>query len=118
MVLTGSLCLFGFNLTGFVFTKRWNKNLGISDYAMVLFSKGSASLVGELVLMPILSLSCIVSPKNIEATTYSVFTSTLNAGVIISNFDGVFVTNAFGVTAHNFYILFNWIDSISYAISY
>ena len=51
--------------------------------------------------MPILAIWCSLCPKNLEATSITLFTGILNLSGNVSNYFGVFVMWAFGVSQDN-----------------
>lgn len=102
MITIGSLLYFCFSFSAYLLVIRYNLKLGISDYVMCLFSSSTTSMLGEFILMPILSLACILCPKNLEATVYSFFMSALNFGSILSFMEGSFFTKFYSVTSDNF----------------
>ncbi len=60
------------------------------------------SMLGELIAMPLLSLAAVLSPQNLECTSYSVFMSAINFGGIVSNLLGSMLTNLLGITKNDY----------------
>jgi len=68
-----------------VFAKRWNLEMGISDYAFLIFTDvvfGAFAL--SFGTLPILALFAKITPKRIEGTMFAFLTGTsnLDGGVI------------------------------------
>lgn len=102
MILWGTCLSFCFGFCDFILVERINLKLGIPDVVMMGFSTSMLSMLGELMLMPILSLAALLSPKNLEGTAYSVFMSALNFGMILSELLGSFLGTFLGITKTNF----------------
>ena len=66
-------------------------------------------MIGELILMPMLSLACLLCPKNLEGTVYAMFMSALNFGGIMSGLLGSFLTSWLKITSKNYDNLANLI---------
>jgi len=96
--IVGSLLSFN----SFIIVKRINIEFGISDHFLTVFSSSMTSMVWEIVMMPMLSLACVICPKSLEGTVYSLFMSALNFGSIISNLWGAYLTKHLGITTTNF----------------
>ena len=86
----------------FMLVKRFNIYLGISDFYFALLSSSIISLIGEFLLMPILSLAAELCPKNLEGTVYSLFMSTLNFGGVMSNLFGSRLMLFYGISKINY----------------
>lgn len=87
-----------FLLLVFGFTDR----LGINSKIFCYFNYGFASLIGELNFMPIIAIWCAVCPKNLEATSITLFTGLMNTSYNISIYFGAGVSYSLGITQHNF----------------
>lgn len=105
MITVGTVISFIFSFLGYILVKRINLELGISDFILVLFSNSFLSMLGELILMPMLSLACMLCPKNLEGTVYSFFMSALNFGGIMSGINGSLVTSYLGITSKDYHNL-------------
>jgi Na+/melibiose symporter-like transporter len=110
IIIFGSLLYFFFSFCAYILTSRMNIKLGISDQTLSIFSSSAISMIGEFLGMPLLSLACVKSPKNLEGTVYSFFMSAFNLGGIISYLMGSFMTKYFSVTSENFNYLPNMIS--------
>lgn len=97
-----TLLSFIFTFSANILVLRININLGISDFLMVLLSNSLLTMLGEVMLLPLLSLACVLCPKNMEGTIFSVFMSALNFGSVLSNLIGSIITNYLGITSKNF----------------
>jgi MFS family permease len=102
MIVLGTIISFIVSLLCYTLVLRINIQYGISDFWLLLFTNSFLSMVGEFVLLPILSLACVLCPKNLEGTIYSVFMSTLNLGGIFSNLSGSYFTNILDITSNNY----------------
>ncbi len=102
MVVGCTIISFFISFMSYVLTKRYNLVIGISDMFLIIFSTSINSLLGELTLMPMLSLACLLSPKNLEGTAYSIFMSALNLGGGISILSGSFLTRYMEITSKDF----------------
>ena len=102
MLLIGTLILIFLSFTTYILVKRINLILKINDFIFLLFGNCIMSLIGDLVAMPILSLSAILCPKNLEGTVYSLFMSANNFGYSLGNLFGSFLTEFFMVTHNHF----------------
>lgn len=102
MITIGTIVSFFFSFMAFLLVKRVNVELGISDFWFVLLSSSLLSMIGELTMMPMLSLACLLCPKNLEGTVYALFMSALNFGGILSGLLGSFITTWLNITAKNY----------------
>jgi folate/biopterin transporter len=112
MIIIGTIISFLISLSCFLLVLRVNIKYGISDFTVLLFATSFMSFVGEFVLLPILSLACVLCPKNLEGTVYSVFMSCLNFGGILSSLNGGILTSMMGITTKNYDNL-HWLILIS-----
>ena len=63
----------------FVFAKRWNLEIGISDYVFLFFTDVVFSVIQTLFYtLPIMALFAKITPKRIEGTTFAFLTGTMN----------------------------------------
>jgi len=102
MIIGCSLVSFVFSFMSYILTKRYNVLLGIPDMFLIIFSTSINSLLGELSVMPMLSLACLLSPKNLEGTAYSIFMSAMNFGYGLSVIFGSFLTQYMKITSKDF----------------
>ncbi len=102
MITVGSIASSVFSFMAYLLVIRVNVKLGISDFWFVLFSNSFLSMIGELVMMPMLSLACLLCPKNLEGTVYALFISALNFGGIMSGLFGSFLTGYLGITSKDY----------------
>jgi len=118
MIIGCSLVSFFVSFLSFILTKRYNLVIGIPDIFLILFSTSINSFLGELTLMPMLSLACLLSPKNLEGTAYAIFMSALNLGGGVSIISGSFLTQYMGITSTDFKGLPNMIliSNITYLL--
>lgn len=102
MITIGTIFSFFFSYMAYLLVMRVNVKLGISDFWFVLFSSSFLSMIGELVMMPMLALACLLCPKNLEGTVYALFMSALNFGGIMSGLFGSFFTTYLGITSKDY----------------
>jgi len=102
MITIGTIVSFLVSFLCYILVLRINLRVGVPDFWLLLFTNSFLSLIGELVLLPILSLACVLCPKNLEGTVYSIFMSSLNLGGILSQVNGSLCTNLFGITSKNY----------------
>ena len=102
LVSYSTLLYFIFSFIALGLVLRYNLILGISDYMLCIFGFAFLSILGELSMMPMLSLACMICPPNLEGTVYSFFMSALNLGQCISTLLGSFLTYGMRITAHDF----------------
>jgi Na+/melibiose symporter-like transporter len=105
MITSGTILSFFFSFLGYLLVQRVNVRYGISDFVLLLFSSSFLSMLGELIMMPMLSLACMLCPKNLEGTVYSLFMSALNFGSILSGLNGSILTNWLGITSKDYHNL-------------
>lgn len=83
-------------VTGLLRKWAWNEK------SFCLLTQGVYSLISELNYMPILAIWCSVCPKNLEATSITLFTGLINLSTNLSNYFGSFFIWFFGVNKTNF----------------
>jgi MFS family permease len=98
IITYGSFVAFFVSFSAYLLVTRYNIKLGIPDFPFIIFSYSFMSMLGELIAMPLLSLAAVLSPQNLEGTSYSVFMSAINFGGILSNLLGSMLTNMLGIT--------------------
>ena len=76
-----------FLLVVFDIVKSW----GFSNKLFCILSQGFSSFIGELNFMPILAIWCTLCPKNLEATSITLFTGFINLSNGLSNYFGAFL---------------------------
>jgi len=101
-MIGGDGLYFIFSFLTYCLVQRYNVLLGIPDFLFISVSYSMLSLLGELIIMPMLSLACIVCPKNLEASVYSYFLSLVNFSSILSSLIGALLTYLLGIKANNF----------------
>ena len=102
LITIGTIASFIITLLTYFVVTRANVYWGISDFLMCLACSSLLSGLGEIILLPMLSLGCDLCPKYLEATVYSFFMSTINLGGIISELSGSFLISYYGITSTNF----------------
>ena len=81
----------------FVFAKRWNLEIGISDYFFLIFTDSVFSTVSVILLnLPFLAYFAKVTPKKVEGTIFAFLTGTMNfAATVIAPSMGTFINSQF-----------------------
>ena len=79
----------------FVFAKRWNLEIGISDLVFLFFTDIVFSALKTLLYtLPIMALFAKITPKRIEGTTFAFLTGTMNlASTVISPGIGTWINH-------------------------
>ena len=77
-----------FNLVNLLLLFKVNQQYGVPDFAFALVTNSFATFLIEINFLPVLAFCCRVCPKNLEATTYAVFTALFNAGAYFSGLLG------------------------------
>ena len=83
--------LFMFNLSFILVVLKVLDKWGISTKLFCLLSQGAWTFMAELNFMPILAIWCGICPKNLEATSITLFTGLLNLAANLSNYFGGFL---------------------------
>lgn len=97
-----SVLSFFFTFCAYMLVLRVNISYGINDFWLVLFSNSLLSMLGEIMLLPLLSLACVLCPKNMEGTVFSVFMSALNFGGVLSSLSGSWLISYLNITSTDF----------------
>ena len=79
-----------------------NRPMGIPDYVFAAVERVILTLVGELVVMPMVVLGARVCPVGVEGTLYALLMSISNIAGVVSSEWGSLLTKMFGVTAVDF----------------
>jgi len=88
--------------TLFILVFHLNRPLGIPDYVFAAVERVILTLVGELVIMPMVVLGARVCPVGVEGTLYALLMSISNIAGVVSSEWGSLLTKMFGVTAVDF----------------
>jgi folate/biopterin transporter len=102
LVTVSTFLYFVFTFLCLILVLRYNLIIGIPDLAVCIFGYAFLSILGELSMLPMLSLACMICPKSLEGTVYSFFMSSLNLGQCLSTLFGASLTSALGITATDF----------------
>lgn len=102
MIFVCALLQFIFSFIPILVVKRMSIDIGIPDYLLVIVNNSVNSMLSELVILPMLSLACLLCPPNLEATVYSVFVSALNLGNALANLFGAILTETYGIANKNY----------------
>lgn len=81
---------------------EWNKKLEISDKFFCLSNSAVQNFIAEINFLPLLALCCQFCPKNLEGTTYAVFTAIFNAAGYISTIFGSVLVFLYQIDNSNF----------------
>ena len=66
-----------------------------------MFNQGIYSLISEMNSMPVLTIWCAICPKNLEATSITLFTGISNLSYNMSNYFGVGIMWLLGIGQKN-----------------
>ena len=82
--------------------KRYNVEYGYPDYLFMFFATSIMMGIRELTLLPIFTLACSLSPKDLEGTIFSMLMSASSLGEIAGTYMGAQLTDSFGITKTNY----------------
>ena len=102
MITFGTIFSSLISLMSLLVILRINIKMGISDFWLLLFTSSFLSILAEFIMLPILSLTCMLCPKNLEGTIFSVFASAMNLGRILSNLNGSIVTGILSISSKSY----------------
>jgi Na+/melibiose symporter-like transporter len=102
MIIFGTIMAFLISMSAYVLVMRYNLGWGIPDIVFIIISTCFLTMLGELITMPMLSLACMLCPKNLEGTAYSIFMSAFNMGGIIANLLGSVLAQILNISRTNF----------------
>jgi len=105
LIVIASIISFFITLLAYCVVRRYNVAWGISDFFMCLACSTILSALGEIIVLPMLSLGCQLCPPYLEATVYSYFMSTINMGAMISELTGSYLTSYYHITSNDFHNL-------------
>ncbi len=74
---------------------RINKKLGIPDIVLIMIADSFNSFVMKLLIIPILSVGCCLSSKNIEASMIGSFYCAMNLGSFLGDVLSSIISNIF-----------------------
>ena len=74
---------------------------GINLKIFCFFAQGFQSLMNELNFMPLIAMWCSICPKNLEATSITLFTGLINLSSNISNYFGSLILLLLEVSKDN-----------------
>ena len=104
LIIYGTISVCIGSLLNYVLVRRWNLEIGISDYVFIFFTD-SVVVITQTVLfsIPLMALFAKITPKRIEGTTYATLTGTFNLSFgVISPAMGTAINHRFvGVTAED-----------------
>ena len=82
----------------------WGKveEWGLSNKLFCMLNFGACSLIGELNYMPVIAVWCAVCPKNLEATSITLFTGLINLSWNVGNYFGSFLMWALEIHKDSF----------------
>jgi Na+/melibiose symporter-like transporter len=102
IIIFGSFLSFFVSFSSYLLVTRINIKIGIPDFLFLIFSSSFIDMLGEIIGMPLNSIGAILSPESLEATSYSIFTSAMNFGSIISSMLGSILTSLLDITSKNY----------------
>jgi len=93
------------SLLGVLLYTGANRKMGIPDVPFLLTDSTISVIVSQFCSMPLLALVAVLCPAGVEGTVFSVFTAVMNFGSLVGMQIGAALTLAFGVTAHDFTLM-------------
>lgn len=100
--ITTNFILLIINASFFLVVSGFLRRMGVSEKAFCLLTQGVYSLVAELNYMPIIAVWCAVCPRNLEATSITLFTGLMNLSSNLSNYFGSGLTWGLGIQKEHF----------------
>lgn len=74
---------------------------GVSNRIFCILTQGATAFISEINSMPILAIWCAICPKNLEATSITLFTGLINLSNNLSTYFGVFIMWILGIGKEN-----------------
>lgn len=102
LIIISIILSFVFSYSCLIIVKRENLRYDIPDYWLVILNNSISSILGELIILPMLSVACVLCPTNLEATVYSLFISSLSIGQTFANFFGALLTDYYEIDSNNY----------------
>lgn len=100
--LTTSLINAVMSSSSLILLFQWNSRFNINDKFFCLSNSAVQNFISEINFLPLLALCCRFCPKNLEGTTYSVFTAIFNFAGQISTLLGSLLVYMFHVQNDDF----------------
>lgn len=100
--ITTNFLLWFFNLSFLLVVLKVIDAWGINNKVFCLLSQGATSFIAEINFMPILAIWCSICPKNLEATSITLFTGLINFSSNLSNYFGSFLIYLMGIHSDNY----------------
>ena len=100
-VFTG-ICVTILNFSSLFLLFRFTESLNISSIMFCYLINFALVFVNELNFLPLLSLCCRLCPKDLEGTTYGLFTCIFNFGNYLGSIFATILLLIFGVTSTNY----------------
>ena len=91
-----------FNLSFLLVVLKTVEAWGINNKLFCFLSQGATSFIAEINFMPILAIWCSICPRNLEATSITLFTGLLNFSGNLSNYIGSIIIWFMGISKENY----------------
>lgn len=105
--LTTNFILWIVNISFLLVVLHIIEQWGLSNKLFCFFNQGAYSMINEMNFMPILAIWCGICPKNLEATSITLFTGLINFSNNLSNYFGALLIWVFGYKEGNFDKMWN-----------
>lgn len=102
IILIGSAFSIIFHIGSYGIVEGAYAHIGVSAFALTCACVLFISIVGEIAMLPFLSLAATICPKKLEATVYSIFLSAFNISIFFSSIIGSYLANLLSITATDF----------------
>lgn len=99
--LSTNILLWIFNVSFLSVVFGYNEKIGVSNKLFCFFTQGVQSFVSELNFLPLLAIWCAICPKNLEATSITLFTGLINLASSFSCYLGSLIQILLGVGKEN-----------------
>eukprot|EP00041_Stephanoeca_diplocostata_P006232 m.78740 g.78740 ORF g.78740 m.78740 type:complete len:494 (+) comp16249_c0_seq1:286-1767(+) len=98
----GRLALTMFNVFSLTLVMGWNQSLGVPDHVFIVFGDAVETVLGQVMLLPFLSLAAKLTVPGVEATLFATFMSIHNLSYTVGSFVGVSICSYLGLRAGNY----------------
>ena len=97
VLLMANLVYIIVSIPSIFFYLRWNLKAGIPDSVFILGSEALSVVTGTWTMMPLVLLMLQLCPEGIEATVFALLAGSSNLGNALSQYQGAFILEMFGV---------------------
>ena len=97
VLIMANLVYITVSIPSIFFYLRWNHKVGIPDSVFILGSEALSVVTGTWTMMPLVLLMLQLCPEGIEATVFALLAGSSNLGNALSQYQGAFILEIFGV---------------------